>query len=287
MGQYQEGSRFGILLYDAKWETAKAFLIEVDGESGSQTDIKPVLDAGALKSASASGIAEADRMAYRFSIAGIDAPRGDMVINDPLDIRIGYLGEVPKSEDVPSVEGVLKIRLTRTGKGPVAKEIGGAEAPAPAPDADKDAGLDEFRDFRKRVDAATKSGDLKRIKVQRKSAVRAGRNLSYMGDLQANVLERMVYLDSENDENETIIIYYWKEGMLTSVYELREGMDTEISEVGSIVEIYNFNGEKLVSHVSDGKKMADPDKWALEMGDRILADSIERAGVIYAEIGAD
>jgi hypothetical protein len=94
-------------------------------------------------------------------------------------------------------------------------------------------------------------------------------------------------VDSLDNENETYVIYYWKDGLLVSAFEVREGMDTEMSEVAKTVEIYNFEGEKLVGWIRDGEAV-DPNEAGFSMiGEQVWNAATERAQVIYNEIGAD
>lgn len=142
-----------------------------------------------------------------------------------------------------------------------------------------------FAALRGEIDKEVESADVRKIKVHRTGA--EGRKLSYMGYTQANVLKQLVYVDSLDDENETYIIYYWKDGLLVSAFEVREGMDTQMCEVAKTVEIYNFETEKLVNWIRDGKAVDSNDVGFLMIGDQVWKDATERAQVIYEEIGAD
>lgn len=283
-GPDQEGNRFGVLMYGAKWETAKVILVDVNGEFGSQANIKPVLRAAAVRSAAAAGSADAEDLAYSFEVAGVDAPGGDMVIGDPLDIRIGYVGEMPKAEDVPLVRGTLKVRLSRGADGPAVKLIGGGPAPETKPD--PAAAAERFKALRAKISEEVEGDGIRKVKVHPESKV-PGRSLSYMGHLEANVLKRLVYVDSEDEENETYVLYYWQDGLLVSVFEVREGKDTEMSEVAKTIEVYNFENQKLVGWIRDDVPVDSGDVGFAETGQRVLDESIERGGVIYLEIGAD
>lgn len=285
-GPSQEGNRFGVLIYGAKWETAKVILVDVDGEFGSQSDILPVLQAAALRDVRDRGVANPDDYVFTFKVAGVEVPDGDMVIRDPLDILVGYVGQVPKSEDADLAEGMIKIRLSRGADGPVAAEPGqGAVQPAPA-NAGAGMGPEAFKTLRGKIDAELKAEGIKKVKVHRKSDI-AGRKLAYMGYVEGTILKQLVYVDSEDDDNESYVIYYWQDGFLVSAYEVRKGRDTEISEVARTNEIYNFVDQKLVSWLRDGEAVDPNDPSFADVGSRVLDDSIERAAVIYLEIGAD
>lgn len=284
-GPDQEGSRFGVLMYGAKRETAQAFLIEVDPEMGSQTNLMPLLNDAALKWARASGAQDPDGLSFTYTVIGVDAPGGDMVITDPLDIRVEYYGEIPKSEEETGTQGTLNLQLTRTGEGPVAKETGAEGAAAPMAN---QGGMDaeHFSEVRDVIRKEVAAGGLKKVKAHHPSEIN-GRSLSYMGHIEANVLERLVYVDSEDEDNETYLIYYWVDGLLVSATEVRKGTDTEMSEIARASETYNFNNERLVGWIRDGEAV-DPDTEGFaQLGFGVLEESIERAGVIYAKIGAD
>lgn len=282
-GPDQEGSRFGILLYAAKWETAKAFLVDVDPEFGSQTSIMDILNDGAVYGARISGSEEPESLAYSYSIKSVDAPDGDMVITDTLDVTMGYFGEVPKSEEESSSRGTFTITLERTKDGPVAYTAGEEERfeSGYTPKLDTEG----YKELRSRINEEVKGEDIMVSKVQVPGA--DGRDLSYMGSLQAYVMKKLVYVDSEDDENETIILYYWQDGLLASVFELKEGKDTEVSEVAQTINVYNFENEQIVSWISEGVEVDPKDPSFFDIGARILEESIERAGVIYAKVGAD
>ncbi len=280
-GPDQEGSRFGILIYGAKWETAKAFLVVVDPEFGEQRDIIPVLNDAAWKWAKASGAPDPDGLCFRYTVTGVDAPDGEMVINDPLDIRVEYYGEIPKSEEETGATGTIRLRLERTRLGPVAKELNPAVG-------ERKVAVDEghHAELRKMIEFQVKEGGLKKAKAHPESEVE-GRKLAYMGHLEANVLKRLVYVDFIDDDNDTFVRYYWVNGLLVSAIEVRSGSDTGQAGVDEVTEIYNFDEQRLVSWISDGVEQ-DPDTEGFaQLGFSVLEQSIERAGVIYAEIGAD
>lgn len=286
-GPDQEGNRFGILMYGAKWETAKVILVDVNGDFGAQSDMLPLLQAAALGDVRGRGVPNPDHYAFSFSVAGVEVPEGDMVIRDPLDILVSYVGQVPKSEDAEVAEGTFRIRLSRGNDGPVASQPGGAAAPAAAGAAK---GPDAFKALRKKIDAEleaqVEAGTVKKVRVHRKSEI-AGRKLSYMGYVEGTILKQLVYVDSEDDDNESYVIYYWQDGFLVSAYEVRKGRDTEMSEVARTTEIYNFEDQKLVSWLRDDVAVNPDDISFADVGSGVLDDSIERAGVIYLEIGAD
>lgn len=282
-GPDQEGSRFGILLYAAKWETAKAFLIEVDPEFGSQTSIMDILGDGAVYGATISGSPDPEALAYSYHVKSVDAPGGEMVITDTLNVTMGYWGEIPKSEEETGSQGTFQITLERTPEGPVAYMAGEEEM--------CESGLPEraaadFKALRDRIDDECDGENIKKVKVHLPSSVE-GRKLSYMGHLEGNVLKRLVYVDTLDDETSSYVIYYWQDGLLVSAYDVKKGADTFTEGVDRITEIFNFEEQRLAGWSYNGE-LEDPDTEGFnQLGFVILEESIERAGVIYEEIGAD
>ncbi len=122
-GPDQVGSRFAVLLYGAKWETAHAILIEVDLEYGTQTDILEILQAGAVAEEKSKGVAGLENYVFEFTMAGLYDPAAEPDFPDPVDVWIDYRGQVPKSEDDATLEGALVVRLSRTDDGPRAEVI--------------------------------------------------------------------------------------------------------------------------------------------------------------------
>jgi hypothetical protein len=280
-GPNQEGNSFGILFYDAKWESAGVVLIDVNPDFGQQSNILPKL---LLAAETETG---RDR-SYTFSAGGLDVPAGEFSISDSIDVRINFLGQSPRNEDVPDKSGTLRAQLSRTNTGPVATlhgtEHAGATAEVQGAVKSGRTG-DDFRALRDEINAEIKDGDFLEVAVQRPGE--EGRTLSFLGYLQGNVLSKLVYVDSLDDKNETLILYYWREGQLVSVFEVREGIDTQISEVSETMEIYNFENEKLVGWIRDGVEVDADDPGFADVGALVLQQSIQRAEPIYEKIGAD
>ncbi len=114
-----------------------------------------------------------------------------------------------------------------------------------------------------------------------------GRQLSYLGYVEAYVLKQLVYVDTQDEENETYVVYYWRDGMLVSALEGREGGDTMEEGTDEIFDIYNFEDQRLVSWTRDGEPIEDVGFYAESVGNRVLRESIQRGEPIYEKIGAD
>lgn len=87
-------------------------------------------------------------------------------------------------------------------------------------------------------------------------------------------------------------MYYWRDGQLTSVFQMRTGPATQISDVDHATGIYNFGNEKLVgwkrTPAEGGDGIVSPnDSGFTEAGKSVLRDSIRLTEPIYKEIGAD
>ncbi len=277
-GPNQEGSSFGVLFYDAKWESAGVILIDVDPEFGRQVDIRPMLLRAAREKSGRD-------LSYTFSPGSLKVPAGELGIADPVNISIDYLGQSPGDEESPLKRGSLALRLTRTARGPEAALLGGAGSAPPAPVADPVPAADSHRALRDAINANIESAEFKKVRLTRPGE--NGRKISYRGYLQGNVLSKLMYVDSQDEANRTVVLYYWRDGQLVSVFEVRQGTDTQISEVAETVEIYNFENEKLVGWIRDGKAVDAGDVGFADAGATVLQQSVQRAEPIYLEIGAD
>ncbi len=147
----------------------------------------------------------------------------------------------------------------------------------------------EFEAFRSEWNAKAKRGDWKLVKrdlpVKEK-----GRKEFVGGWLEGNVLQRLVHVDTRGEGNESITLYFWRDGQLTSVFQLRKGTMTEISEVNEATETYNFVDGKLAGwhRTGDADSDVDPgDPIFQDAGKQVLKESIKLAEPIYLAIGAD
>lgn len=300
-GPYQEGARFGLFFYGGKWESTAVILVEADSEFGSQADIDEQLSEAATAQEEAMGTEHADYYVFTFSPGSVVDPGGELMITDPVEVTINYLGQVPVrggpdmewTEDAPSVEGTLNVLMSRGDYGPEAKVLGSANATggggAAAGEIDdaksKDHSAAAFKALRAEIDAALESETVRKVKVHRDSEV-PGRKLNAMGYVEAYVIKQLVYVDSKDEENETYVIYYFRDGLLVSTFTVREGRDTGIEGVAKQVEIMNFDNEKLVGWIVDGEEYSNEDlQYAAT--DAILAEATERSQPIYEKIGAD
>lgn len=277
----QEGSSFGVLFYDAKWESAGVIFVDVDPEFGKQIDITPMLRKAAQEKAGRD-------LSFSFSPGGLDVPAGEPGIADPIDLRVNYLGQSPNNPDAAEKEGSVALRLNRTRTGPevtLLKNAGGTPAVPIADPAPPAKASDPYRDLRDAINAEIESGVFKEVRL--KSLGEGGRKISHRGYLLGTILSKLVYVDSLDEENRSITLYYWREGQLVSVFEVRKGADTQISEVGETVEIYNFRNEKLVQWTRDGENVPPGEAGFADAGASVLKQSIKRAEPIYFEIGAD
>jgi hypothetical protein len=148
---------------------------------------------------------------------------------------------------------------------------------------------EDFAALRSAWTEKSKSGDWKKVRKDLPDGAKGG-DRYLIGWLEANVLQRLLYVDSESEKDGVVVIYYWKDGQLVSVFELRRGAATQISEVAEATEIYNFSEEKLVGWLrsGDGESSVDPAEDGFqEKGREVLKESIRRAEPIYELIGAD
>jgi len=293
-GPEQEGWRFGLLQYGGKWECIDIFMVNSDGDEAKLTSLYALLERTSKKAVAAQG-KKADRMVFSYELLAMDAPKGNMAVNDPLTMRVVFIAQVPKSENEDDVaEGTVTLQFDRDEKGlatatvlgvkPGRQDVAAEPAPAPATAARFD-----FIAFRKEWNEKAQKEGWKKVRKDL-PAPQKGRKAYVQGWVEANVLQRLMHVESTNDKNKTITLYYWREGQLTSVFQARFGEDTQISEVGEATDTYNFVNEKLVGWFSTGERDAQADvkePGVQEIGADVLQQSIKIAEPIYRAIGAD
>ncbi len=149
----------------------------------------------------------------------------------------------------------------------------------------------DFAQFREEMSAKAKTDTWKTI-VKRLPCDSDSHRVYVKAWIEANVVQRLMHVDSHGDDNESITMYYWRDGQLTSVFQTRTGPATQISDVDHATEIYNFGSEKLVgwkrTPAEGGDGTVSPnDSGFTEAGKSVLRDSIRQTEPIYKEIRAD
>src|SRR5581483_4469640 len=149
----------------------------------------------------------------------------------------------------------------------------------------------DFAQFREEMGAKAKADAWKTI-VKRLPGDSDSHRVYVKAWIEANVVQRLMHVDSHGDDNESITMYYWRDGQLTSVFQTRTGQATQISDDDHTTEIYNFANEKLVgwkrTPVEGGDGIVSPnDSGFTEAGKSVLRDSIRLTEPIYKEIRAD
>jgi hypothetical protein len=149
----------------------------------------------------------------------------------------------------------------------------------------------DFAQFREEMNAKAKTDAWKTV-VKSLPGDSQSHRVYVKAWIEANVVQRLMHVDSHGDDNESITMYYWRDGQLTSVVQTRTGPATQISDVDHATETYNFANEKLVGwkrtpvEVGDGT-VSPNDSGFTDAGKSVLRDSIRLTGAIYKEIGAD
>lgn len=149
----------------------------------------------------------------------------------------------------------------------------------------------DFAQFREEMSAKAKTDAWKTI-VKRLPGDSQSRRVYVKAWIEANVVQRLMHVDSYGDDNESITLYDWRNGQLTSVFQMHTGPATQISGVDHATEIYNFANEKLVgwkrapAEGGDGTVSPNEPGFA-DTGKSVLRDSIKLTEPIYKEIGAD
>lgn len=149
----------------------------------------------------------------------------------------------------------------------------------------------DFAQFREEMNAKAKTDAWKTV-VKRLPGNSESHRVYVRAWIEGNVVQRLMHVDSHGDDNESITMYYWRDGQLASVFQMRTGPATQISNVDHATETYNFANEKLVgwkrTPVEGGDGTVSPtDSGFTDTGKSILRDSIRLTEPIYKEIGAD
>lgn len=172
------------------------------------------------------------------------------------------------------------------------KPVFESTASEPAPEVRGMSSFADFSEFRDAMDAKAKTDAWKTV-MQRLPGYKDSHRMYVKAWVESNVVQRLMHVDSYGDDNESITLYYWKDGQLTSVFQLRTGPATQISDVDHATEIYNFANEKLVGWKrtpieggGDGSVPHDDPGFA-DTGKSVLADSIRLTAPVYKQIGAD
>ena len=303
-GPCQEGWYYGLLNYDQSQGCLDIFLVNIDGASAKITSIKSVLESAVEKflvTRAQKGIPPSGYASFFKPVAVVD-PVSSSTANDPLTVRLGFTAAVPAAPNISSVEGSMTVQFSRDAKGVATAKVldvrpGRVQAPAPdnasAPAAaSPKTGTptsQDFAAFRKDWNARAKTGQWKKVSKDLPNRDK-GRETYVNGWVEGTVLQRLMHVDSLGKGNESITLYYWRDGQLSSVFQLRTGAATQISEVAEATETYNFVNKKLVgwARTGDGDTTVDPsDSGFQDAGKQILKESIKLAQPIYQAIGAD
>ncbi len=140
--------------------------------------------------------------------------------------------------------------------------------------------------LRRKIDSQCKTSDWK--EVRHKEVTEEGVRISTLAYVEAYVIQHLVYVEADDKENRSITLYYWDEGVLKSVFELRQGSYTETDGYDEVSETYNFRDGRLVEWKRSPGGYVDPqDETFYTNADWIADSAISRSEVIYEKIGAD
>ena len=287
-GPEQEGWHFGLINYDNRWGCCDLFLVNSDGTEASILSIRAEMEKAVREHIAQKdlGGSKPTDFVVGYDLLGCNEEASGTMVGDPLDVRIGFVAEVPKNEDAPWFEGTLAVRLVRNAQGKATARVTALEDGAPAAGSPT---AEEFAAFRQEWNDRAEKGAWKVVRQDLPSPGK-GRKAYLQGWVEAYVLQRLVHVETRDNDNEIITLYFWREGQLTSVFEFRKGEYTQISEVAEATETYNFVDEKLVGwrRTGDTDTVADPgEEGFADQGREVLRISVERAAPIYQAIGAD
>jgi len=143
--------------------------------------------------------------------------------------------------------------------------------------------FEAFAEFRKEIQEKSEGNAWKQTKADLPG--NEGERRHYVkGWSDDEGLQKLMLVDAAGDKDGTYKFYYWLNGKVASVFEVREGPATGLSGVKKTTETYNFVNERLVGWEStkDGKEAiaypSDPSFAAA--GKRIVAESAVAAAAL-------
>jgi hypothetical protein len=291
-GPEQEGWRYGLLNYTGRWGCTEILLANCDGEAANLMSIRGVLDTAARKFLTARHKKTAG-LAIGYELLDVVKPAESVVVSDPLTMRVIFTAQVPKSDD--AAEGTMRVKLARDPKGVASatvlsvkagREEAEAVPPAPAPVVAVPS-IEEFAALRKASNEKARAGGWKAV-VKDQPNDEKGRDHFVKGWLEGNVVQQLMHVDSRGDDNEEIARYYWRDGVLVSIFKLAKGSYTGKSEVREQADTYDFHEGKLVHWLRSPGGEQDPKQAGFQdLGAVLQKEAIFWAEPVSKAIGAD
>lgn len=305
-GPEQEGCYYGVLNYTGRWGCSDIFFVNHEGTTAWLTSIRSLLDSAVRKFMTTQKMKMPEGMQIGYETLDVLNPELSVVTGDTIKVRLNFSAAVPKSDD--SVEGTMIVQL---GRGSPEKEgarvlsvklgasvankqlqappaqVPSSPAPAAAPSATFSSAAD-FAKFRKEWNAQSDSGAWKTVLKVLPNRDK-GHQTYVKGWVQGTGLRMLMHVDSHTDKDKSITFYYWREGLLTSAFQLRTGNHTQ-NATQKATETYDFVNQKLIHWTRTGDTNAtlgSGDPGVPTTGDKVLDDSIKFAAPIYTAIGAD
>lgn len=303
-GPEQEGWYYGVLNYNARWGCADIFLVNNDGEGAKITSIRKVLESSALKFVTAKRTKgpKADAYVVGYTLLGVKNPETSVAVGDPLTVRIGFTAEVPKSEDAPAIEGTMTVKLARNAKGVASATVVGLKPgieepsapapiqPEPAPAPSKPFATmtpGDFAKIRNAMNEKSKAGAWKLVQKDLPPSAKS-KNVYVKGWVEANVVQKLIHVDSRADDDEALSVFFWQDGVLLSVFKYNKGSYINDAALKERTDTYNFQNGKLVHWLREPGGPQDPQqKGFQDLGEAIQKQAIKWSEPIYQAIGAD
>lgn len=293
---------------------ARVGLVAYSSDAESEDVILVGFDSGALKTASLLKILNnatdkfmVQQKSYRkdktyqhlYSVARTGIEKAALPAGATTVCSIGFKGVVgmDRGDETPPIDAAVSVRITNGKDGVLNAKIEGVTSPGAAPATASAASSDsapataeQFAALRKKMNAISDGDTWKAVHKDLPKDTKGQRHY-VTGWVQGTGLKMMMHVKADNDKDKIVTAYYYHEGSLVSVFEIRKGDYTEISEVAEVSETYNFINEKLVSwsnYSSLGTESFKPgDPGFAEKGEAVRDLAIEYSTMIFSAIKAD
>jgi hypothetical protein len=130
-GPIENGRRFALAAYEWKWGTDTLLLLEVGADDSRSTQIGPVLDKTIEAQIKRAKPRERGPFDSTYLLTGLPELGKRIGFFDPTTVGLPFVTK-DRKQDAPVTEGILTLKLIRTGEGPTANVV--KVTPGPLPD---------------------------------------------------------------------------------------------------------------------------------------------------------
>lgn len=293
-----------VVHFPGKWQPRNLTLLEIDAAGKTvETDLWAMVGKGAAEKLRGLIPDKAFNENHAFLLTEMT-----FAMDGPSRVKITALADSNPKDDLPLPRDTATVAATfDLGTRQLSLEVGKVEHRAAVPiegeepvveappsteasAAPPPGGPGSFAEYRKQVNEKTETDAWQSVRVDL-PATEKNRTVYLKGWVEAYVLQRLMHVDSLGDDNETVTFYYWREGQLTSIFQVRNGLATGMPGVPECTETYDFVNEKLVAWSrrigSADFVVNSSDPSFASAAEKLLPQSIELAQPIYNKIGAD